>query len=324
LDEQNKTAELVWQFRNAPNNHGFAMGYVQRLDNGNTLIGWGTSNPTVTEVRPDGSKALELTLPSGIYSYRAFRFPWKENAPIASTTESVNQLGSVNFNLPGSGTGIAINFTRLSGSGTVTVKRYGTAPDEQSFSDSVPELVNQMRWVISQTGLADLGGEVIFKFSAIPEISDPTLVTVYSRPAEGTGQFNALPTSYDAGANQITVPMNGLEEFAFGSRSYFTRETPADGAIPEEFALQQNYPNPFNPSTTIEYQIPEDAVVDITVYNVLGQEVQPLVKGFQSAGYYKVVFDATALPSGVYFYRIKASSVSGGEFQETKKLVLLR
>jgi hypothetical protein len=328
LDEQNKTAELVWQFRNTPNNHGFAMGYVQRLDNGNTLIGWGTSNPTVTEVRPDGSKALELTLPSGIYSYRAFRFPWKENAPIASTTESVNQLGSVNFNLPGSGTGIAINFTRLSGSGTVTVKRYGTAPDEQSFSDSVPELVNQMRWVISQTGLADLGGEVIFKFSAIPEISDPTLVTVYSRPAEGTGQFNALPTSYDANTNQISVPMNNLGEFAFGSRAYVISSVHGSLAvgdgIPDHFALQQNYPNPFNPSTTIEYQIPEDAVVDITVYNVLGQEVRPLVKGFQSAGYYKVVFDATALPSGVYFYRIKASSVSGGEFQETKKLVLLR
>jgi hypothetical protein len=324
LDEQNRTMELVWQFRNTPNNYGYAMGYVQRLDNGNTFIGWGTSNPTLTEVRPDGSKALELTLPSGIYSYRAFRFPWKENAPLRSATQAVNQIGNVNLDLPGSETGITLSFTRLSGSGTVTVKRYGAAPDALAFLDTAPELVNRMRWVISQEGLTDFDGQVIFNFSAIPRISNPAVVTVYSRPSEGYGQFDALPTSYDVNTNQITVPMNGLGEFAFGSRSSFTRDTAADGAIPQEFALQQNYPNPFNPSTTIEYQIPNDAVVDITVCNLLGQKVRSLAKGFQSAGYYRVVFDAATLPSGVYFYRLKASSVSGGGFQQTKKLVLLK
>jgi hypothetical protein len=324
LDEQTKTVTLVWQFRNSPDNYGFAMGYVQRLDNGNTLIGWGTSNPTVTEVRPDGSKALELTLPSGIYSYRAFRFPWKESAPLTSASEAVNQIGSVDLNLTGDETGITLIFRRLNGSGTVTVKRYGAAPDALSFSGSAPELVNQMRWVISQEGLTDFDGQVVFNFSAIPRISNPAVVTVYNRPSEGYGQFNAIPTVYDANANQITVPMNGLGEFAFGSRSSFTRDTAAEGGIPNQFALQQNYPNPFNPSTTIGYQIPEDAIVDITVYNVLGQEVRALVRGFQSAGYYKVLLDATALPSGVYFYRIKASPVSGGEFQETKKLVVLK
>jgi hypothetical protein len=324
LDEQNRTVELVWQFRNTPDNHGFAMGYVQRLDNGNTLIGWGTSNPTLTEVRPDGSKALELTLPRGIYSYRAFQFPWKENAPLKSATQAVNQIGNVNLSLPGSETGITLNFTRLGGSGTVTVKRYGAAPNALAFSDTAPELVNRMRWVISQEGLTDFDGQVIFDFSAIPRISNPAVVTVYNRPSEGSGQFKALPTSYDVNKNQITVPMNGLGEFAFGSRSSFTRDTAAGGGIPNEFTLQQNYPNPFNPFTTIEYQIPEDAVVDITVYNVLGQEVRAPVKRFQSAGYYKVVFDATGLPSGVYFYRLKASSVTGGGFQKTKKLVVLK
>ena len=76
LDEINKTATLVWQYRNSPDIYGSAMGYVQRLDDGNTLIGWGNTNPSVTEVTPEGDIALEMTLPAGIYSYRAYRFPF--------------------------------------------------------------------------------------------------------------------------------------------------------------------------------------------------------------------------------------------------------
>jgi hypothetical protein len=76
IDTASMQATLVWQYRNMPDIYGMAMGYVQRLENGNTLIGWGAANPSVTEVRPDGSKALELSLPAGVFSYRAFRFPW--------------------------------------------------------------------------------------------------------------------------------------------------------------------------------------------------------------------------------------------------------
>ncbi len=80
LDEANKTATLVWQFRNSPDVYGGAMGDAQRLPNGNTLIGWGAANPSVTEVRPNGVKIFELTLPNGIFSYRAFRQTW-DGAP---------------------------------------------------------------------------------------------------------------------------------------------------------------------------------------------------------------------------------------------------
>jgi len=76
VDEQAKSATLAWQFRHSPDVFGFAMGSVQRLPNGNTLIGWGMGSPAVTEVRPDGSVAYELRLPDSVVSYRAFRFPW--------------------------------------------------------------------------------------------------------------------------------------------------------------------------------------------------------------------------------------------------------
>jgi hypothetical protein len=88
---------------------------------------------------------------------------------------------------------------------------------------------------------------------------------------------------------------------------------------PTEFRLWQNYPNPFNPSTTIRYGLPHKSVVQLTVYNTLGQQVATLVQGDQEAGYHEVNFDASGLSSGVYFYRLHA-----GTYVETRKLLLLR
>jgi alpha-amylase len=89
--------------------------------------------------------------------------------------------------------------------------------------------------------------------------------------------------------------------------------------IPEEFYLYQNYPNPFNPLTTISYQIKEQGLVQLKVYNSLGQEIVTLVNEVQSSGIYKSLFDASNLPSGVYFYRMIS-----GSYSETKKMILLR
>jgi ligand-binding sensor domain-containing protein len=85
------------------------------------------------------------------------------------------------------------------------------------------------------------------------------------------------------------------------------------------FVLHQNYPNPFNPSTTICYGLPERSHVSLAVYNTLGQQVAILQNGEQEAGYHDVKFDASNLPSGVYFYRVQA-----GSYVETKKLLAIR
>jgi hypothetical protein len=74
LDEVNRTVTLAWQYRHSPDIYGFAMGYVQRLQNGNTLISWGATSPTVTEVRPSGNIALEMSLPQNIYTYRTLKY----------------------------------------------------------------------------------------------------------------------------------------------------------------------------------------------------------------------------------------------------------
>jgi len=88
---------------------------------------------------------------------------------------------------------------------------------------------------------------------------------------------------------------------------------------PVEYALEQNYPNPFNPVTVLKYSLPVKNVVTLKVFNLLGEEVTTLVNEIKEAGSYEVNFNANGLPSGIYFYRIKA-----GNFVETKKMVLLK
>jgi hypothetical protein len=84
LDEVNKVARLVWEYRNTPDTFGMFMGSMQRRENGSTMIGWGWhSKPNLTDLHPDGSKAFELHLPQGMWSYRAFRFPWSGRALVA-------------------------------------------------------------------------------------------------------------------------------------------------------------------------------------------------------------------------------------------------
>lgn len=77
LDVANHTANLVWSFRNTPDSYGSAMGYVQRLDNGNTLVGFGIGKPDAIEVNAEGEKVMELTLPAGMSSYRSLRATWE-------------------------------------------------------------------------------------------------------------------------------------------------------------------------------------------------------------------------------------------------------
>ena len=93
----------------------------------------------------------------------------------------------------------------------------------------------------------------------------------------------------------------------------------AEEILPKEFALEQNYPNPFNPSTKISWQLPVSGQVTLKVYNVLGREVSTLVNEYRQAGSYEVDFNASELPSGVYFYRLKA-----GEFTATRKMILIK
>ncbi len=140
----------------------------------------------------------------------------------------------------------------------------------------------------------------------------------------------------------VTDPDKAKQEILFTVRKFILNEqdVTADvgsiilkvddfAEIPTTFGLGQNYPNPFNPATTIEYRIPVQSVVSITIYNMLGQEVNRLVNKEQQPGAYLLHWNGTdndgrPVSSGIYFYRISASNNGKEQFTSIKKMMLIK
>ena len=104
-----------------------------------------------------------------------------------------------------------------------------------------------------------------------------------------------------------------------GNYEYFELAGVVDVGVPSKFDLSQNYPNPFNPVTKINFDIPQSGLVSLKIYDILGREMNTLINEIKDAGYYTIIFDASKLSSGVYFYRL----TSGG-FSSVKRLVVLK
>jgi len=134
-----------------------------------------------------------------------------------------------------------------------------------------------------------------------------TAISVYAIDVDGDGDIDVLSSSFID--NKIAWYENlspvGIEAIS--------------NEIPSEFSLSQNYPNPFNPSTIIRFSMPEESFVTIKVFNTLGEELTTLINENIIAGNYEVGFDASALPGGIYFYKLQS-----GIFVMTKKMVLLK
>jgi len=110
-----------------------------------------------------------------------------------------------------------------------------------------------------------------------------------------------------------------LKQIDFNGIFEYSTEIEAEIISPQSFALEQNYPNPFNPTTIIQYTIASSQYVQLKVYDILGNEVSTLVNEVKSAGTYEIIFDASDLSSGTYFYRLHT-----GSFVETKKMILIK
>jgi hypothetical protein len=187
-----------------------------------------------------------------------------------------------------------INGTRILDSATVslmTTVQYPQVHPNQGLIWHKASLGG--RWIWGHTG-GDLGVRTAMFFS----------------PSEGTGVIY-FGNAHTSGFWNIIV--DALFDYAAPV------SVEDEITLPISYKLYQNYPNPFNPTTTIKYQIPEISFVTIKVYDVLGSEIATLVNEEKVAANYEIEFNATQLPSGVYFYRLQA-----GSFVETKKMVLLR
>jgi hypothetical protein len=127
---------------------------------------------------------------------------------------------------------------------------------------------------------------------------------------------DTIAITYDAPLQE------GVDEFTFQN----TIAGIEDKIFSETFLLNQNYPNPFNPSTTIQFTLPEKSLVQLNIYNILGQKINTLINNEMDSGQHSVLFNGAGLASGVYFYRIAIHSdkIQAGSFVETKKMVLMK
>ena len=131
-----------------------------------------------------------------------------------------------------------------------------------------------------------------------------------------TGEYSGIVTIYsnDNDEEEVTVQLTGIAV-----------ELSVDGhQIPDKFTLHQNHPNPFNPVTTLRYDLPEDTMVNITIYDMMGRVVRTMVNTQQNTGFKSVRWNATndvgsSVSAGLYLYKIQA-----GDFRQTKKMVLLK
>ena len=137
------------------------------------------------------------------------------------------------------------------------------------------------------------------------------------------GLINDIPGFLNVNTNQFMD--NDIKRYVGGSgTSQLSVINSQNPALPSSYGLFQNFPNPFNPFTTLQYKLPQDSYVDITIYDMLGNVVNNLVNANQSSGYKSLQWNATnnqgeAVSAGVYLYKIQA-----GDFADTKKMVLLK
>lgn len=144
----------------------------------------------------------------------------------------------------------------------------------------------------------DNGNGIIASFDFISSIDQTVEFSLYD--------VNAI----DSQGNSILLDVTGLS---------INVDVKKEVELPENYSLSQNYPNPFNPSTSISYQIPNEGFVSLKVYDAIGNEIKTLIDEEKMPGSYEIIFDASNLPSGVYYYKMTA-----GDFVSTKKLMLIK
>ncbi|MBI3124513.1 MAG: fibronectin type III domain-containing protein [Ignavibacteriales bacterium] len=140
-----------------------------------------------------------------------------------------------------------------------------------------------------------------------------------------SGLFSWIPKTSQAGQQFLVVVTITDGKFSETKISSLTTNPvivsveKISDAIPIDYKLYQNYPNPFNPTTKIQFDLPKEGMVRLTVYNSLGQEVEILVNQVLSAGKYSKNFDASELSNGIYFFRLQAK-----DFVLSKKMILVK
>jgi PKD repeat protein len=224
------------------------------------------------------------------------------------------------------------NFTIINPMPTAAELIYPTAVDTFSthVDNNIPILFN---WHPSQD---DNGDDILYKLTIQLEYFGNSYTEVHENISDTTISImsNALDPLMNAInpdesiLNWYVESYDGTYTVISNTNQFFLSQsvlsTNENQLYPKTFALHQNYPNPFNPITQIKYDLPEDAMVSITIYDIMGRSIKSLVNSNQSAGYRSIQWNATnnlgePVSAGLYLYTIQA-----GKFRQVRKMVLLK
>lgn len=159
----------------------------------------------------------------------------------------------------------------------------------------------------------------IFEYSGIPPTANPTLSPrlFYGYPGGDLDGDSKKEYAFVNYSSDFSVWQD--DGYAFIIENQTLTNVDDKNLSIKGYYLSQNYPNPFNPLTNIEFQIGEDGFVNIALFDLMGQKIKNIVSDFRKAGKYSVMLDASNLPSGVYFYKMKVNN-----FTKTRKLILIK
>lgn len=188
--------------------------------------------------------------------------------------------------------------------------------DKSKFSvgvDSVDIAGNMNGWGADPMWMKDADGDTVHSYTLIVDENYPNLEWKFRI----NGSWNDATAEFPYGGPARTLTLVSDTSVTY----WYNDEEPEVGVmdIPEEYVLNQNYPNPFNPTTTINFGLPRAEYTTVKLFDLTGRQVMTLIETEMAAGYHDVILNALQLPSGIYFYSIKA-----GEFTSVKKMTLLK
>lgn len=166
--------------------------------------------------------------------------------------------------------------------------------------------------------------EVVVEITDIPEWMSFTSTDFVVGSLQAGQETSARFTFHIDGQAPVGRPATLTVTARSGQQVSWEKKITMQVAPPTEFSLDQNYPNPFNPTTTIQYRLPAQMQVTVTVFDVLGREVAVLADGLQEAGTQTLSWDASRLASGLYFYRVVAEGQGGKRHIQNKKMMLIK
>lgn len=228
IDEQQKTARLVWEYRRTPDIFTQLQGAMQTLPNGNRLIAWGsaalTGGPSITEIDANNNVVFEATSQKDMYFYKASKIPWPYGAPSDSVMiAEILEGNTYNYNLPqmGRSTGVTITFDDavFFGYNETVVRRFPYAPVNPGFPErqngSGPDVL-PMRFDFAVDGIFEHRVQLRFHADTLGIADRAPFITVYARDTVGRGTFRPLTTRFNATSREIIVDTARAGEYCFG------------------------------------------------------------------------------------------------------------